>query len=148
METAESHLHAAGQALQQGHAREALHEAQAALRTQPESGQAIALMGLAHTMMGDEIEAREELTRAQQLAPRDSKVRYYSYLALGRLGDMPAARAQLTYFAQLEPENVKAKEALTKLGGPVVGLPPLPRPPSAAVWYDGGGHSLMYSGDI
>ena len=148
METAESHLQAAGTHLQQGHARDGLHEAQRALQTQPENGQAFALIGLAHTMMGDEIEAREALTKAQELAPRDSRVRYYSYIALGKLGDVPAARAQLTYFAQLEPGNTQAKTALAQLGGPVLDLPPLPRPQSTAVWYDGGGHSLMDSSDI
>lgn len=148
METAETHLHTAAQALQHGHAHEALDEARAVLRTQPENGQAHAVMGLAWSMMGDEPEARDEIARSVSLAPRDAHVRYYCYLALGQLGDIPGARAQLTYFSQLEPNNVQAKAALAKLGGPILDLPPLPRAAHHAVWYDGGGHATTDSEDL
>lgn len=146
--TAEEHLHAAEQALQAGHARDGLHEAQQALITQPENARAHALIGLAHTLMGDDIEARESLKRAAEFSPRDSRMRYISYLALARLGDRQAALGQLTYFAELEPNNPKAQALLKQMGGPVSGLPPLPAPQVSAVWYDGGGHATMDSSDF
>ena len=148
MQTAEDHLTAAENALRGGHAREALEHARDALRTQPENAHAIALTGLAHVYMGDEIEAHEALKRAVGLAPRESRVRCLYYLALGRLRDMEGARAQLTYFVELEPHNTQARETLAKLGGPVKGLPPLPKPPAVALWYDGGGHALVDAGEI
>jgi tetratricopeptide (TPR) repeat protein len=144
----ETHLHTAETALRGGHAREGLHAAEAALQTEPQNGRALALLGLAYALMGDEFEARDALTRAEKAAPLDSHVRYHHYLALGKLGDVQGARAQLTYFSQLEPENVQARAALARLGGALMNLPPLPRPASAAVWYDGGGHALADAGEI
>ena len=148
METAEFHLGNAVRELQQGHARGALDEVHTALRIDPKSGYAHAVLAVAHTLMGDELEAREAIQQATEHAPRDPQVRYYAYLAFGRLGDTGGARAQLTYFTQLQPGNVAAKQQLARLGGPVVDLPPLPRPPVAAAWYDGGGHSVMDSDQI
>jgi tetratricopeptide (TPR) repeat protein len=148
METAEYHLGNAIHELQQGHARTALDAAHSALRIQPESGYAHAVLAVALTMMGEETDAREALQQATEQAPRDHQVRYYAYLALGRLGDMAGARAQLTYFTQLQPGNTAARQQLVRMGGPVVDLPPLPRPPVAAVWYDGSGHSVMDSDQI
>ena len=147
METAQDHLTAAERELRDGHAHAALDEAQAALRTQPESGQAHALMGLAHILMGEEDDGRRLLTRAAELTPLDSRVRYLAYLGLGRLRDAAGARVQLTYFVDLESKNAQARELLAKLGGPVPNLPPLARP-VAVHWYDGGGQALTDAGDL
>ena len=147
MELASDHLHAAEQALREGHAHTALDEARLVLRTQPENGQALALMGLAHALMGDEPEAKDDFGRAVEIAPLDSRVRYHCYLGLCRLGDRQGARTQLTYFCQLEPKHQQAVALLTQLGGAVANLPPLPRPPEV-LWYDGGGHALTDAGDI
>lgn len=148
METVESHLLAAEQELRAGHARAALHEAHAALRLQDENGRAHALVGLANTLMGEDDDARFAFGRAVEIAPLDSRVRYLYYLGLVRLGDTNGARGQLTYFCQIEPENTQAKALLTRLGGAVMNLPPLPRPASTAVWYDGGGHALADAADV
>jgi Flp pilus assembly protein TadD len=144
----EEHLVAAEKAVREGHFRSAQDEVREALRFQPDSALGYALLGMSHMMMGAEIEAREELERAVGLAPRDSRVRYYYYAALARLGDAPGARAQLTYYCQLEPANVQAKPLLERLGGPLVDIPPLPKPPKAGLWYDGGGTALSDAGDI
>jgi len=148
METAESHLSAAEQELRQGHARAALDEARAALRLQPEGAQAHAMIGLAHTLMGDEDEARASFAKATDLAPRDPKIRYQFYLALGRMRDVQGARAQLTYFCELEPKNSEAKTLLMRVGGPRTDIPSLPTPPRAAHWYDGTGHSVTDAEDF
>lgn len=148
METVEGHLAAAEQALRQGQARKALEEARAGLRLQPDSGRGLALLGLAYVMMGEEADGRSALAHAAEVAPLDSRVRYLYYLALAQLRDIEGARAQLTYFCQLEPENTQAKALLARLGGAVMGLPPLPRPPSSAVWYDSSGHALADAGDL
>jgi tetratricopeptide (TPR) repeat protein len=146
-QNAEDHLRAAEQALTQGCAGTGLQEARAALHTQPENGRAHALVALAYALMGEAEDAREALARATNLAPRDSRVRYTGFLALVRLGEREAARAQMTYFSQLEPDNVRARALLTQLGGAVMGLPPLPAPPTTAVWYDGGGHATTDSSE-
>jgi predicted Zn-dependent protease len=148
METAEFHLQNAAKELQQGHARTAHDEVRAALRIQPDSAYALSLLGLALTLMGEELDAREALIRAIETAPRDRQVRYFSYLALGKLGDARGARTELTYFTQLDPANSAAKQMLARMGGPVTDIPPLPAAPRAAVWYDGGGHATMDSDQI
>jgi tetratricopeptide (TPR) repeat protein len=145
---ADLRLRAAETALRQGHAREALDTARAVLRTQPDHARAFGMIGLALTVMGEDSEAREAFGRAVALAPRDALLRFQYYSALLRLSDREGAQAQLTYFCRLEPGNAQAKAALEKLGGPREGLTPLPKPPSAAVWYDGGGHALAGAGDI
>jgi len=148
METAEYHLQIAAKELQQGHARTAHEEVRAALRIQPDSGYALSMLGLALTLMGEEQDAREALLKATTTAPRDRQVRYFTYLALGKLGDVRGARAELTYFTQLDPANHAAKQMLARMGGPAADIPPLPKPPRAAVWYDGGGHATMDSDQI
>jgi tetratricopeptide (TPR) repeat protein len=145
METVEGHRTAAEQALRQGRAKSALDEARAALRLQPQDGQAMGLAALAFSLMGDVDEARREIGDALEVAPLDSKVRYLAYLVLGRLRDAVGARTQLTYFAEMEPENLPARALLARFGGPLTNLPPLPRPASDAVWYDGTGHALSDS---
>jgi len=148
METVEIHLAAAENELRQGHARAALLETQAALRLDPRCARALALEGLAHVLMGDGPEARDALSDAAEIAPRDSRVRYHYYLALGKLGDREGARAQLTYFCQLEPDNVQARGLLTQLGGAVMGLPPLAQPQADVAWFDAGGHALASAADV
>lgn len=142
MVTAESHLLEAERELGAGHARRALEEARSALGTQPDNARAFALMGLAYTLMGEEVDARQAIARAGELSPRDSRARYHCYLGLLKLGDQNGARAQLTYFTQLEPDNAQAKSMLDRLGGPLDGLPPLPAPRMPVQWYDGTGHSV------
>lgn len=136
IDTVEGHLLAAEQSLKQGHAREALAEAQAALRMQPQYGRAFAMIGLAYTKMGQDTDAREALTHAAEVAPLDATVRYHCYLALANLRDVEGARAQLAYYTQLDQGHAQAKAVLARLGGPPPDLPPLPRPATTAVWYD------------
>jgi hypothetical protein len=88
------------------------------------------------------------LGRALEAAPLDPKVRHYAYMGFYRLKDTLGARSQLTYLCQLERDNVPAKTLLAKFGGPVVGLPSLPRQAASAVWYDGGGQATMGSADF
>lgn len=147
METAETHLQAAEQALKQGHAREALDHCRAARITQPQSGRAFALAALANVMMGEDVQGRQELAKSLETAPLDSHVRYLACHTYGRLREPDNARKQLAYFVELEPDNAQAKQALEKMGGRPVDLPLLERP-KAALWFDAGGHALCDSGEI
>lgn len=148
MEPCEQLLVEADRALRQNHAGEALSALRSALRLQPENALALALLALTYVRMGEEVEARLALRKATEAAPRDSQIRYLAYLAFGQLRDLQGARAQLTYYCQLEPGKTEACAQLAKLGGPVAGLPSLPSPPKAVVWYDGGGHALADGGDL
>lgn len=148
MESCEQLLVMADRALRQNHAGEAMGALRSALRLQPENALALALMALTYVRMGEEVDARRALQKATEAAPRNSQVRYLAYLALGQLRDLAGARTQLTYFCELEPTKAEARAQLDKLGGVVAGLPPLPPPPKAVVWYDGGGHALADGGDL
>jgi hypothetical protein len=148
VEPCEQYLVDADHALRENHAGEALSAIRCALRLQPENALALALMALTYVRMGEEVEARVAVRKATEAAPRNSKVRHLAYLALGQLRDLEAARAQLTYFCELEPTNTSARGQLSRMGGPVMGLPPLPRAATVAIWYDGGGGALAGAGDL
>lgn len=148
METADSYIASAERALRQGHAHEALVTLHQLVSQQPCHAQGLALLAVAHAMMGEDVETRDAVARAAQIAPRDPIVRRCAYVALARLPDAERARAQLAYFAQLDPANTMAAEQLRRLGGPPPGLPPLPAAERAVVWYDGGGHALCDAGDL
>lgn len=147
MDAPDDRLRGIEQSLQQGQVRAAFDLCRSILRDDPGHARTTALLGLAYVLMGDEAEARRTFERAIEIAPLDSRVRYYGYLGYHRLRDDMAARAQLTYLCRLEPDNVPAKSLLAQSGGPVPGLPPLPRPAAAAIWYDGGGQATFGSAE-
>lgn len=148
METIDTYLEMAEQALRQGQVRAALERALAIVRSHPGNGRAYAVLGMAYALVGQEPEARDALADAADLAPKDARVRYYYYMALAKMGDREGARAQLAYFTQLDPMNEQAKAMLQRLGGPPRDLPPLDQPQVGALWFDAGGRALTDARDI